>query len=82
MVKQLKIRKIILSNSLEISGLSQFEGQEVEIIIAPITASLPSPIHTRNFMRFAGIAGEETALLEAIEHDISANRALDFHLPF
>lgn len=35
-----------------------------------------------NFMHFAGIAAKETALLEAIQQDILANRALDLHLPF
>jgi hypothetical protein len=79
MTNQVKIHKIILSDSLEISGLGQFQGQEVEIIITPITQSsytpLPSP--SINFMRFAGIAADETALLEDLEKDISANRDLD-----
>jgi|GEM_PF-3525781 len=79
MIDQLKIHKTILSDSLEISGLGQFQGQEVEIIITPIInsgyTSLPSP--TANFMRFAGIAADETTLLESLEQDISANRNLD-----
>ncbi len=78
MAEQLKIHKTIFSDSLEISGLDQFQGQEVEITITPITdsgyTSLPSP---PNFMRFAGIAADETALLEDLEQDISANRNLD-----
>lgn len=30
----IKIRKTILSDSLEVNGLSQFQGQEVEIVIS------------------------------------------------
>lgn len=79
MIERFKIRKTILSDSLEINGLGQFQGQEVEIIITPITdslfTSLPSP--PTNFMRFAGIAADETELLEDLEKDISANRDLD-----
>ncbi|MBO3462499.1 hypothetical protein G7B40_029445 [Aetokthonos hydrillicola Thurmond2011] len=72
MIERFKIRTLINSDSLEISGLGQFQGQEVEITIAPITTSSPEPISTPNFMRFYGIAGDETPLLEAIEQDISA----------
>jgi hypothetical protein len=71
MVDQLKIHKTILSDSLELSGLAQFQGQEVEITISPITRP------KTNFMRFAGIAAHQAALLEDLEQDITANRALD-----
>ncbi len=81
MVERFKIRTLINSDSLEISGLGQFQGQLVEITIAPITASSPEPISTPNFMRFYGIAQDETALLEAIEQDMEANRALDLNRP-
>ncbi len=76
MVEQIKIRKIIVSDSLEISGLSQFQGQEVEITVVAIAASSSSTIHTPDFMRFAGIAADEAALLEKLEQEILANRAL------
>ncbi len=81
MVERLKIRQIIKSDSLEISGLGQFQGQFVEITIAPITASSPEPISTSNFLRFYGIARDETALLEDIEQDMEANGALDLKRP-
>ena len=81
MVERFKIRTLINSDSLEISGLGQFQGQEVEITIAPITTSAPEPISTPNFMRFYGIASDETALLEAIEQDVEANRDLDLNRP-
>jgi hypothetical protein len=42
MVTPLKIHKTILGDSLELSGLAQFQGQEVEIIITPVV--LPKPI--------------------------------------
>jgi len=79
MIDQLKIHKTILSDSLEISGLGQFKGQEVEIIITPIINSgyTPLPTPPTNFMRFAGIAADETALFENLEQEISANRNLD-----
>ena len=81
MVERFKIRTLINSDSLEISGLGQFQGQFVEITIAPITASSPEPISTPNFMRFYGIARNETALLEAIEQDISANKNIFSKVP-
>jgi hypothetical protein len=65
----LKIRKTILGDSLELSGLSQFQGQEVEIIISPVS-SASHPDETKSFMRFAGIAATETALLQDLEADI------------
>lgn len=74
----LKIRKTILGDSLELSGLSQFQGQEVEIIISPIS-STPHPNETKSFMRFAGIAATETALLQDLEADLQQNRDLDRH---
>jgi hypothetical protein len=73
MVDQLKIHKTILSDSLELSGLAQFQGQEVEITISPITRP------KTNFMRFAGIAAHQADLLEDLEQDITTNRALDLH---
>jgi hypothetical protein len=71
MVKSLKIHKTIDSDSLELSGLDQFQGQEVEITTSPITRPQP------NFMRFAGIAAPQADLLEALEQDVIADRALD-----
>ncbi|WP_156427134.1 hypothetical protein [Leptolyngbya sp. NIES-2104] len=73
----MKIRKTVVSDSLELSGLSQFQGQEVEIIISPI-----SPPHTTDaasFMRFAGLAATEAALLKDLEREIEINRDHDLH---
>lgn len=74
----LKIRKTIRGDSLELSGLSQFQGQEVEIIISPVS-STPHLDETKSFMRFAGIAATETALLQDLEADLQQNRDLDLH---
>jgi hypothetical protein len=71
MVTPLKIHKMILSDSLELSGLAQFQGQEVEITITPIAHPQAS------FMRFAGIAERQSALLKELEQDVLANRVLD-----
>ena len=79
MVDWFKIRTLINSYSIEINGLGQFQGQFVEITIAPITATEPELISTPNFMRFYGIASDEIALLEAIEQHVDANRALDLN---
>lgn len=73
MVDQLKIHKTILSDSLELSGLAQFQGQEVEITISPVSRPSPKP----SFMRFAGIAAQQSNLLQDLEQDIPVNRALD-----
>lgn len=83
----LKIRKTILSDSLELSGLSQFQGQEVEIIISPLsaprnsegTARIPHKNESKSFMRFAGIAATEAPVLEDLEAEILANRDRDLH---
>jgi len=81
MVDRFKIRTHINSDSIEINGLGQFQGQFVEITIAPIITTEPEPISTPNFMRFYGIASDEIALLEAIEQDVEASRALDLNRP-
>jgi hypothetical protein len=67
----IKVHKTIVSDSLELNGLAQFQGQEVEITISPITRP------PANFMRFAGIAASQADLLDALEQDVTANRALD-----
>jgi hypothetical protein len=41
MVAPIKIHKTILSDSLELSGLAQFQGQEVEITITPVVLLKP-----------------------------------------
>ncbi len=74
-MEQIKIRKIILSDSLQLEGLSQFQGQEVEILISLVVNSPQPP--KPGFMKFAGIAHSEAVLLEALEADILANRRLD-----
>lgn len=74
----LKIRKTIRGDSLELSGLSQFQGQEVEIIISPVS-SAPYLDETKSFIRFAGIAATETALLQDLEADLQQNRDLDLY---
>jgi len=72
---QIKIRKTILSDSLKLEGLSQFLGQEVEILISQV---IKQPQATKpSFMKFAGIASAEASLLEALEADTLTNRSLD-----
>lgn len=74
-MEQIKIRKTILSDSLQLEGLSPFLGQDVEILISPISKPVqPSPA---KFIRFAGIAQADAALLEALEAEVEANRQLD-----
>jgi hypothetical protein len=73
MINPLKIKTTIDSDSLELSGLAQFQGQEVEITISPVTRP------DADFMRFAGIAAQQADLLKDLEQDITANRALDLH---
>jgi hypothetical protein len=75
----IKIRKTILSDSLEVSGLSQFQGQEVEIVISLAQSKSAQPEQKPNFMRFAGIAANETALLEELEAEVMINRDLDLY---
>lgn len=73
----IRIRKTVLNDSLELSGLSQFKGQEVEIIVSSVPQSFDQSSATPSFMRFAGIAAEEMSRLEGFEDEITANRALD-----
>ncbi|WP_416666549.1 hypothetical protein [Egbenema bharatensis] len=70
----IKIRKTILSDSLEVNGLSQFQGQEVEIVISLAQPKSAQPEQEPDFMRFAGIAANETALLEELEAEVMINR--------
>ncbi len=74
---QIKIRKTILSDSLQLEGLSQFLGQEVEILISQVAPPQPAQ---PDFMRFAGIAAAEADLLEALEADLLTNRSLDLQI--
>lgn len=81
----LKIRKTILSDSIQLVGLAQFQGQEVEISISPV-ASLPAGFapaphsdKAQSFMRFADIAATEAALLQDLEAEIELNRDRDLH---
>lgn len=76
-MERIKIRKTILSDSLELSGLSQFHGQEVEIVISLAVSKPEQPGQKSGFMRFAGIAANETALLEELETEVMTNRDLD-----
>jgi hypothetical protein len=78
LMESLKIRKTILGDSLELSGLAQFQGQEVEISICAI-APAPHPDEPKSFMRFANIAATETPLLQDLETEINLNRDLDLH---
>lgn len=74
----LKIRKTIDSDSLELKGLSQFQGQEVEIIISPVSSAPPADA-SKSFLRFAGIAASEADLLKDLEAEIQRDRDLDRH---
>jgi hypothetical protein len=76
-MESIKIRKTILADSLELNGLSQFQGQEVEIVISLAAPKSGQPEQRSGFMRFAGIAANETALLEEIETEILINRDSD-----
>ncbi|NJO80064.1 MAG: hypothetical protein HC827_17135 [Cyanobacteria bacterium RM1_2_2] len=76
-MESIKIRKTILSDSLELSGLSQFQGQEVEIVISLVAPKFTQPEQKTGFMKFAGIAAHEASLLEALENETVANRNLD-----
>ncbi len=74
----LKIKKTITSDLLELSGLSEFKGKEVEITISPINQEATQTSCTKkNFMKFAGIAVNMAATLEDLEKDVAANRQLD-----
>ncbi|GAA6620497.1 hypothetical protein [Scytonema sp. NUACC26] len=74
----LKIKKKITSDLLELSGLSELKGKEVEITISLVNQEATRNSCTKqNFMRFAGIASDMTATLEDLEKDIAANRQLD-----
>ncbi|KAF3887929.1 MULTISPECIES: hypothetical protein [Nostocales] len=74
----LKIKKTIMSDLLELSGLSEFKGKEVEITISLVTQEATQTSRTRkNFMRFAGIAADMAGTLEDLEKDVTANRQLD-----
>lgn len=81
-MESIKIRKTILSDSLELSGLSQFRGQEVEIVISLAAAKSAQPKPNPDFMQFAGIAANEAPLLEALENEIMSNRDLDLQKQF
>ena len=78
----IKIRKTILSDSLELSGLSQFQGQDVDIVISLAETKPRRSEQNPGFMRFAGIAAHETALLEELETEIMMNRDLDLRRQF
>jgi len=76
-MERIKIRKTILSDSVELNGLSQFQGQDVEIVISLATTEPTELERKPNFMRFAGIAADRASLLEELENEITANRDLD-----
>lgn len=76
-MESIKIRKTISGDSLELSGLSQFQGQEVEIVISLTATNSAQPKQNPGFMKFAGIAAHEAPLLEALENEIVTNRNLD-----
>ncbi|NJO41157.1 MAG: hypothetical protein HC769_02950 [Cyanobacteria bacterium CRU_2_1] len=78
----IKIRKTILGDSLELSGLSRFQGQEVEIVISLAKTKSGQPEQKPGFMRFAGIAANETVFLEEMENEITTNRGLDLQRKF
>jgi hypothetical protein len=76
-MERIKIRTTILSDSVELNGLSQFQDQDVEIVTSLATTE-PTKIERKpNFMRFAGVAGDRAPLLEELEDEIRANRDLD-----
>ncbi|KYC38489.1 hypothetical protein WA1_35455 [Scytonema hofmannii PCC 7110] len=74
----LKIKKTITSDLLELSGLSEFKGKEVEITISLVNQEATQTSRKKkNFMKFAGIAVDMAATLQDLENEVAANRQLD-----
>ncbi|NJP11119.1 MAG: hypothetical protein HC866_17950 [Leptolyngbyaceae cyanobacterium RU_5_1] len=67
-----------MGDSLELEGLSRFSGQEVEIIISPVTDASSRIQLKPNFMRFAGVAASEAFLLEELEKDATRKFSVDW----